>query len=148
MPAEHFYYKNIRRYCQEDGVLKPFLNPFFYKMSGRSTPIPFVHSACISVKVQLVHPKENEGVFRLPLFFIGILITHTQPLHDCAASGVIDIVRCRNIGDPIFFQLLNDRPAGFCCNPLMPKRFAKPIAEIIAVICGDIDIADGEIIFF
>lgn len=47
----------------------------FHKPDRRIIPIFFINSA-LSVKIQLIHAEDNESVFGLPLFSIGIPVFH------------------------------------------------------------------------
>ena len=117
-------------------------------MHSRVIPIFFINSTLIPIKIKLVSPKCYQKVFWQPLFFIRILVFHSYLLHYAAASGVVPVMRCRNIRQTIFFHLFYHRYPCFCNNSLMPKFLAKSISEIVMFFRIYFDIADRKIILF
>ena len=55
-------------------------------------PIFLIDPIFPTIKVQLIHAKGNQEIFRLPLFLIGILVFHAQPSHYGATGGIIFIM--------------------------------------------------------
>lgn len=103
-------------------------------MDSGIIPIFLIDSAVVSVKIQLVQPEGDRKIFGLPLFFIRVLVFHSQPLHYAAASGIIYIMCGCDVWNTILFQLRYKGPACFSSNSLMPEFFAESISEIMAVI--------------
>ena len=103
-------------------------------MHGGPLPIPPKDPALCSVKIQLVHPEQDQPVFGLPLLLVGVLVPHAQPLHDPAASRIADVMRRGQIGDAVPPYLFDDCPPCLCGDPPVPEFPAEPVAEIVAVI--------------
>ena len=117
-------------------------------MHSRIVPIFFINPAFIPIQVQLVHPKGHQNVFGLPVLLIRILIFHTCISHDAAASGIISVMRCRDIGQAVLFHLLYDRFARFRDNAFMPEFLAESIAKIMMLFHIDLDVADRTVVLF
>ena len=120
----------------------------FYKMGSRLVPIFFVNPICIPIKIQLVHPKCNQKILGLPLFFVRILVLHSNVPHNAAASWVVSVMRCCDIRQAVLFHLGDHRFARFCDKSLMPEFPAKPISEIVMFLHIHFYVADGMIVRF
>lgn len=60
----------------------------------------------------------------------------------------MDVVGGCDVGDAVFFQPLDNRPARFRNDSLMPEFFAKRIPEIMAVVHLRVYIANGRPLAF
>ena len=112
------------------------------KVDRVPVPIPPIDPAD-AVKVSLVHPEGDRNVLWLLLLFVGILVAHTQPPHDLAASRIVDIVGGCDVWDAVPLQPVNDGPAGLRDKSPAPEFPSETIAEFMAVIRALIDISAG-----
>ena len=117
-------------------------------MGSRLVPIFFVNPICIPIKIQLVHPKCNQKILGLPLFFVRILVLHSNVPHNAAASWVVSVMRCCDIRQAVLFHLGDHRFARFCDKSLMPEFPAKPISEIVMFLHIHFYVAYGMIVRF
>ena len=90
-------------------------------------PIFFVLPVCLPILVQLIHPKDNRHILRLPQLLIGVLIFHAEILHHAAAPGIVPVVGGGDIGNAIRSQPLYNGLAGFGNDALMPKLITKAV---------------------
>lgn len=100
----------------------------------------------MTVKVELVHSEYHGKILGKPLFFIGITVLHPYLLHNGTASWIVSVMRRRNVRKAVLLNPAYHRFAGFRNNPPMPEFRAKPIAEIMAFLHADIEVAYREIV--
>lgn len=117
-------------------------------MGSRLVPIFFVNPICIPIKIQLVHPKCNQKILGLPLFFVRILVSHPHVPHNTAAAGIVSVVCRSNIRQAVLFHPLYNRFARLCGDAPVPELRAKSIAKIMGFLHIDLDIADGKLSSF
>ena len=63
-------------------------------------------------ELELIHPEYDRNILWLPLFLIGITVSHTYLLHNAAAPWIIPIMCRCNIRQSIFFNLSPNWPTG------------------------------------
>ena len=116
-----------------------------HKMNGGFIPVFLIHPAAVAIQVQLVKAESDQEILRLPLLFIRILVLHPDLPHHAAASGIVDIVRGRDIGQPVPLYLCGDGPSGLGGDSLMLEFRAQAIAEIVGLGHIYLDISDGSV---
>ena len=100
--------------CAPSGwILYGISHIFFNKMFLGLIPILCEHPFAVPIEIQLVHPKSDEEILGLPLFFIGVTVFHPHLFHYTAAADVVDVMRCGDIEEPIFSNLIDNGFPGF-----------------------------------
>ena len=80
--------------------MRAILPDRFNKAHLRRIPIPFINPVLVSVQIKLVHTKNNLQVLGLPKLFIGVLIAHSQAVHNLAAAGIVPVMGSGDVGIP------------------------------------------------
>ena len=96
---------------------------FFYEMILIHLPVFFIDKVIPFIKIVLIHSKLNQDIFRLPLFFISILIGHADGFHHIAAMRITHIMRSGDVTKALFFELGKHGTTGFTHDSLTPIGF-------------------------
>ena len=100
---------------------------------GVFIPILAIDAVVLPVKVDLVHSKNDREIFWLPLFFVRVLVGHTNFLHLRSAAGIVDVMGGGEIRNASILCNFDDGKGCLSHDALVPVLFLKGVTKVMAV---------------